>query len=296
MDHGAKGEELVAAAKKKLGGGGGFLSGIFGGGTKVEDAIDLFNQGANNFKIAKKWSAAGDAFKESAQLNVSRSKHEAASSYVEAASCYRKNNGKEAVNCLREAIQIYEEMGRFSIAAKHYATVGEIYEGDEDLDIELAMANYEKAADYYEGEDSKSSANKYMLKVAHYAALKETPEGFQKSIEIYEKVAANSIDNNLLKWSAREYYFKATLCYMCIDIQSGEARNKLASYQEAFPSFIGSRENTLLEGLLTAVDEESVDNFTALIQEYDNITRLDKWLTKILLLIKKSMNEEPDLC
>ena len=27
-----------------------------------------------------------------------------------------------------------------------------------------------------------------MLKVAHYAALKETPEGFQKSIEIYEKV------------------------------------------------------------------------------------------------------------
>ena len=31
------------------------------------------------------------------------------------------------------------------------------------------------------------------------------------------------------------------------------------------------------------------------VKEYDSISRLDQWLTTILLRIKKGMNEEPDL-
>ena len=42
--------------------------------------------------------------------------------------------------------QIYEELGRFSIAAKHYASLGELYESDDIVNIELAVANYNKAA------------------------------------------------------------------------------------------------------------------------------------------------------
>ena len=117
--------------------------------------------------------------------------------------------------------------------------------------------------------------------------------GFEKAISIYEEVAARSIDNNLLKWSAKEYYFKSVLCTMCI---KGNSRDLISRYEEDFPSFINTREHQLLCGLQDTIDESNVDNFTVLVQEYDNISPLDKWLTTVLLKIKKSLNEEPDIC
>ncbi len=55
-------------------------------------------------------------------------------------------------------------MGRFAIAAKHHQTIAEIYEG-EGADLDKAMQHYERAADFFKGEESNSSANKCMLKV-----------------------------------------------------------------------------------------------------------------------------------
>ncbi|PIO28528.1 hypothetical protein AB205_0189650 [Aquarana catesbeiana] len=48
-----------------------------------------------------------------------------------------------------------------------------------------AIAHYEQSADYYKGEESNSSANKCLLKVATYAAQLEQ---YQKAVEIYEQV------------------------------------------------------------------------------------------------------------
>lgn len=74
--------------------------------------------------------------------------------------------------------------GRFTIAAKHHISIAEIYE-TELVDIEKAIAHYEQSADYYKGEESNSSANKCLLKVAGYAAQLEQ---YQKAIDIYEQV------------------------------------------------------------------------------------------------------------
>jgi alpha-soluble NSF attachment protein len=57
-------------------------------------------------------------------------------------------------------------MGRFAIAAKHHQTIAEIFEG-EGADLEKAMQHYERAADFFKGEESNSSANKCMLKVGN---------------------------------------------------------------------------------------------------------------------------------
>ena len=293
-DHQARAERLLEEADKKLNSGGGFFSKLMGGGQRnTEDAIDLYVQAANNFKMAKLWCEAGNAFKKAASLNSSISKHESASQYVEASTAFKKSSKEDAVKCLLEAVQVYEELGRFSIAAKHYASLGELYESDEILNIELAVTNFEKASDYYESEESFSNANKFKLKVAHYSALTDTTVGYEKAVSIYEEVAARSIDNNLLKWSAKEYYFKSVLCTMCL---RADSRNLITRYEEEFPSFMNTREHQLVIGLQDAIDESNVDSFTVLVQEYDNISPLDKWLTSVLLKIKKTMNEEPDLC
>ena len=70
------------------------------------------------------------------------------------------------------------------MAAKHHTTIAEIYESEQP-DLGKAITHYEKAADFYKGEESKSSANKCLLKVAQYAAQLEQ---YQKAIQIYEEV------------------------------------------------------------------------------------------------------------
>lgn len=285
-----KGMQLVAEAEKKLKSAQGFIGSLFGGSNKTEEAAELYHRAANMFKMAKKWSAAGSAFCEAAVLHIKLdSKHNAATSYVDAGTCYKKADPQEAVNCILKAIEIYTDMGRFSIAAKHHVTVAEIYE-TEVVDIERAISNYEQAADYFKGEESNSSANKCLLSVAKHAALLEH---YDKAIEIYEQVAANSLDSSLLKYAAKEYFFKAALCQLCVEFLN--AQHAITKYEDMYPAFQDSRECKFVKKLVGFVQEGNADGFTDAVKEYDSISRLDQWYTTIMLRIKKSMNDKPKL-
>ncbi len=57
-------------------------------------------------------------------------------------------NLPEAANSLVKAVDIYTDMGRFTIAAKHHQTIAEIYENDIG-NPERAMQHYEQSADYF---------------------------------------------------------------------------------------------------------------------------------------------------
>ena len=99
--------------------------------------------------MAKKWSQAGQTFVTVAQHHAKLgNKHDAATNYVDAANCFKKSDPKEAINSLIKAVDIYTDMGRFTIAAKHHQTIAEIYESDI-ADLDKAMNHYEQAADYF---------------------------------------------------------------------------------------------------------------------------------------------------
>uniref|UniRef100_A0A8C9FTF7 Alpha-soluble NSF attachment protein n=1 Tax=Pavo cristatus TaxID=9049 RepID=A0A8C9FTF7_PAVCR len=137
----------------------------------------------------------------------------------------------------------------------------------------------------------RSSANKCLLKVATYAAQLEQ---YQKAVEIYEQVGTSAMDSPLLKYSAKEYFFKAALCHFCIDMLN--AKLAVQKYEEMFPAFTDSRECKLVKKLLDAHEEQNVDAYTDAVKEYDSISRLDQWLTTMLLRIKKTIQgEEEDL-
>ncbi|XP_073178391.1 alpha-soluble NSF attachment protein isoform X1 [Lepidochelys kempii] len=248
--------QLLAEADRKVRGSQSFFAGLFGGSSRIEEACDIYARAANMFKMVKNWSAAGNAFCQAAQLHLQlQSKHDAATNFVDAGNAFKKADPQEAINCLIRAIEIYTDMGRFTIAAKHHISIAEIYE-TELVDIEKAIAHYEQAADYYKGEESNSSANKCLLKVATYAAQLEQ---YQKAIEIYEQLA-------------------------------------IQKYEEMFPAFSDSRECKLVKKLLEAHEEQNIDSYTDSVKEYDTISRLDQWLTTMLLRIKKTIQgEEEDL-
>jgi len=176
--------QLVEEADKKLGAKSGFLSALFGGSSKTDEALELLARAANMFKMAKKWSQAGNTFSKIANHHVKEgAKHDAATNYVEAANCFKKTDPKEAAGSLQKAIDIYTDMGRFTIAAKHHQTVAELFES-EAADLDCAIQHYETAADYFKGEESNSSATKCLVKVAQYAAQLEN---YDKAIQIYEQ-------------------------------------------------------------------------------------------------------------
>uniref|UniRef100_A0A671R3I5 Alpha-soluble NSF attachment protein n=1 Tax=Sinocyclocheilus anshuiensis TaxID=1608454 RepID=A0A671R3I5_9TELE len=299
MDSSGKEKEamvLMAEAEKKVKSSQSFFGSLFGGSSKMEDACDLYGRAANMFKMAKNWSAAGNAFSQAALLYLQmQSKHDAATNFIDAGNAFKKSDPQDAnfrclVTLLKISTFINSMHGRFTIAAKHHVTIAEIYE-TELVDIDKAIAHYEQAADYYKGEESTSSANKCLLKVATYAAQLER---YPKAIEIYEQVATHAMDSTLLKYSAKDYFFKAALCHFCVDMLN--AKLAVQKYEEMFPAFSDSRECKLVKKLLDAFEEQNVDAYTDAVKEYDTISRLDQWLTTMLLRIKKSIqDDESDL-
>lgn len=81
----------MADADKKVKSSGSFLGGMFGGNQKVEEACEMYARAANMFKMAKNWSAAGNAFCQAARLHMQlQNKHDSATSYVDAGNAFKK--------------------------------------------------------------------------------------------------------------------------------------------------------------------------------------------------------------
>jgi len=251
---------------------------------KWEDAAEAYSKAANLFKMAKKYDEAGKVFVKIAECQLKLdSKHEAASSFASAATCFKKSNNSDAVDCLKSAVELFTGEGRFAIAAKNQKEIAEIYESE--MDYEKAIEAYQIAADYFEGENSTSQANACLLKVAQYSAQLEN---YTKAIELYEQVAKSSLDNNLLKWGAKEHLHRAILCHLASEDLVG-AQKALENYKSWDASFESSRECKFVQDIMLAVEKYDVDSFTQTIVDYDSVSKLDNWKTKILLKIKQGI-------
>ncbi|RWR78987.1 alpha-soluble NSF attachment protein [Cinnamomum micranthum f. kanehirae] len=286
-DHMAKGEDMEKKAEKKINGWGLF-------GSKYEDAGDLYDKAANFYKLAKSWDKAGAVYIKLANCHLKlESKHEAASAFVDAANCYKKTSGQEAITCLNQAVNMFLEIGRLNMAARYCKEIGELYEAEQNF--EQSINFFERAADLFQSEEVTTSANQCKQKVAQFAAQLEQ---YPKAVEIFEEIARQSMNNNLLKYSVKGILLNAGICQLCRgDVVA--ITNSLERYQELDPTFSGTREYKFLADLAASMDEEDVETFTNTIKEFDSMTRLDAWKTTLLLRVKNALKakeeEEDDL-
>ncbi|KIY91945.1 Alpha-soluble NSF attachment protein 2 [Monoraphidium neglectum] len=152
----------MAQADKKLKSFGFF-------GNKYEEAAELLEKAANNYKLGKAWKPAAEAYRQLAAVHVKTdSKHDAASSYVEGAKALMKVAPAEAVVLLQQAVEVYTDMGRLNMAARQLKEIAEAQE-KQGLKDE-AVTFYSQAADLFATENSSSEANKCRLKVAEFSA------------------------------------------------------------------------------------------------------------------------------
>jgi len=104
-----------------------------------------------------------------------------------------------------------------------------------------------------------------MLKVAQYAAQLED---YEKAISIYEQVAASSLESSLLKYSAKEYFFRAALCHLSVDLLN--AQHAIEKYAQQYPAFQDSREFKLIKVGFNTFGLLLIVNFTRIWAEFIN--------------------------
>ena len=68
----------------------------------------------------------------------------------------------------------------------------------------------------------------------------------------------------------------------------------LASYQELDQTFQGTREHQLLMDLAGAVEQADAESFADRLFQYDQLSKLDKWKTTILLRVKNGIEEKEE--
>lgn len=281
MDYAEKGREYVEKADKRL-----KAFSLFGSGSKTEDATELLEKAATQFKLGKSWEEAAKTYVRLTELHKKlESPSDAANAWVEASRAYQKAGSPESAKCLRQAISVYTEMGRLGMAARHIKTLAEDIEKSGAK--EEAMQYYTQAAELFAAEDSSSEASKCRQKVAFFSA--ELGD-YGTAIEIFEDVARAAVDNNLLKFSARGHLLNAGICHLAGTDTIGIQR-AIEKYEDIDLQFAGSREGNLLRELAAALDEGDPQKFADQLAEYDSMTRLDAWKTSILLKVKKRIEE-----
>ncbi|KUI55251.1 hypothetical protein VP1G_02649 [Cytospora mali] len=279
---------LLQKADKTLASASGGFS-LFGGREeKYQNAADLYLQAANAFRMQKSNREAGQTFEKAAQIQINNLKEpdDAANTYVDAFKVYRPESPEDAARCLEFSINQYCAKGNFRRAASHKESLGDVFE-NQLTDMKRALEAYEAAAGWYESDGASALANKLWLKVADIAAL---DGDYPKAIDNYEKVAHQSINNNLMRYSVKEYFLKAGICYLAAGDMIATQR-ALEKYRDMDPGFATQREHQLLIDLIATIEEGDQEKFADKLYAYDQMSKIDKWKTTILLRIKSAIDE-----
>jgi len=274
---------LVKQAEQKLKPG---LFGFLTGGPKFDDASDLYQQAANQFKLSKEWNEAAQCFVQCAYCaKSSGSSTDEANFLMEAGNVLKKVSSVQATEQYEKAVAIYDRNGRFQNSGKLLLSIAEMYEAER-LNHKEVKEYYKRAAEKFDLDDhGKSNFTKCNLKVAEYAAKDGE---LQEAIRIFESEGDKALQNNLLQYGAKDHFFKAGVLHLA----SGDTVTinlSVEKYRSLDPRFASSREGELLGALAEAYEARDVDVFMDKLQDYDSITRLSPWHTEFLVKVKESM-------
>jgi alpha-soluble NSF attachment protein len=114
---------------------------------------------------------------------------------------------------------------------------------------------------------------------------------YYKAIENFEKVASSSVSSNLMKWSVKDYFLKSGMCLLAVGDMVAFNR-AMEKYRDMDNSFSSTREHQLLVDLAEAVEAGDQEAFADKLFQYDQMSKLDKWKTTILLRVKNAIEEK----
>jgi alpha-soluble NSF attachment protein len=94
-----------------------------------------------------------------------------------------------------------------------------------------------------------------------------------------------------MKWSVKDYFLKSGICLLAVGDMVATNR-ALEKYRDMDPTFTSTREHQLLVDLAEAVEQGEQEVFADKLFQYDQVSKLDKWKTTILLRVKNAIEEK----
>jgi len=271
-----------------------------------KDAIEIFTDMGRLSSTAKLNKALAEIYEASEPVDIGR----AVQHYQQAAKYF--NNSYSASQCLLKLAEYAAQLENYQEAIQHYEQVACSYLKNsllkdsvkeyfycaalchlcvDVLNAQHALERYENMHPSFQ-DSSESKLVKTLicltekLKVAENSAQMEN---YQKAIQIYEEVAYAYLEHSVLKCRAKEYFFRAALCHLCVYIRS--AHHALQKYENSYPALRGSREFKLVKTLIGHMETKDAVGFTKTVTDYDSTSSLDQWVTTILVKIKGQISE-----
>lgn len=283
----AKAEEYIGAAIKKL-----KSWSLFGGSEqKYEDAADLYVKASTQFKLAKEYDRAAEAFTSAAECcEKIKDTLSATGHWREAGKMWLLEDKEKAKECFNKAINGYLDNDRFGPAAKLYDEIGKLLE--ESKDYKEAIEAYTNAGDMLTAAGDNSGANKRRIQVA---GILGTLGKYKEAIEIYEDVSKENVGHQLLRWSVKNHLFAASICQLCIGAKANsmrEAEDALEGYCDLSDLYAGTREAKLIKALIDAFENSSTESFEDAIFAYNDISKLNPWQTDLLHVVSTELRGE----
>ena len=93
-----------------------------------------------------------------------------------------------------------------------------------------------------------------------------------------------------MKWSVKEYFLKSGMCHLATGDMIATNR-ALESYRDLDPQFSQTREHQLLVDLAEAVEAGDQEAFADKLFQFDQMSKLDKWKTTIIVRVKNNIEE-----
>lgn len=159
---------------------------------------------------------------------------------------------------------------------------------EEAYNYEAAREFFEQAASLYEIDNQMSYANQMSAKWADLTILidQDMEKQIAKVIKTYDKIGKKYLSQSLVRSSARDFFFKACLCFLANDDLQG-AKNSMENYQFEDPSFETSRQYEFLKGIVDAIEAQSSEDLSRVVRTNARILTLDRANNKLLVTIKK---------
>ena len=126
------------------------------------------------------------------------------------------------------------------------------------------------------------------------AQLASQLEKYEKAVELWEQVASLSLGSSLTKYSVKDFYLNAGLCYLAIPDYAA-AERAMGFYAQQDSSFPTTMEGQTLHALLEAAQHGDFEAFDHRVQELDRLKPLVGWRATLMHSVRKAMSAEPDL-
>lgn len=184
---------------------------------KAEGSIQLYQKAVVVFQREKQYHEAGNCLKEIAFLKE-RIGQSADEDYQEAAHCFSFVDKKESLEIMKTMVRKYENQGKHDKAAEAYENMAQHFE--EQKDFKTAVMFYERAADSHSlCRNNKSKERSCRLKYADLSCINSLGQ-WKDFIEVYENVGKQYLLEPMLKYSAKDMFFKIVCLYLLHEVSN----------------------------------------------------------------------------